>query len=401
MAYIETRKHGDGSVSYRVRWKQDGSKKAETFHTQNKADKFLASVEACGERYPDGWIPLKGWEHLGAGDDEHSFADVWAIYLDRKVGCTNEQWHRYQRMYELQFQSRWAHRPIASISPDSVQSMVNEMIELDRSPKTIRDYISILASCFEYARNCGYMLTNPAKLAMLPRKTPKRKDYYLTPQQFVEFRNNCHEDIRELITVAAGSGLRWAEITAAGSDSVVTTKEGTYLRVYLARKRHRATRTATTTTMVIGLPKGEKERLVLLAPSLVPIIERRALEARERVAQGKPDLLFPSPTGKPWPYNSSFLQLRWIPARDKTPSLPANFGFHGLRHTFAHWALSGDAPIQQVQDQMGHSTIGQTVDQYGGLLPGKRDRAVYAITDAFHEVAEVEAKIIPMHKEVG
>jgi integrase len=42
---------------------------------------------------------------------------------------------------------------------------------------------------------------------------------------------------------------------------------------------------------------------------------------------------------------------------------------HGLRHTYASLMLQRGCPIQWVQQQLGHSTIGMTVDLYGRHLP--------------------------------
>ena len=50
--------------------------------------------------------------------------------------------------------------------------------------------------------------------------------------------------------------------------------------------------------------------------------------------------------------------------------------FHDLRHTFASLLLQqGESPVY-VKEQMGHSSIQVTVDQYGHLIPGGNKQAV-------------------------
>ena len=50
--------------------------------------------------------------------------------------------------------------------------------------------------------------------------------------------------------------------------------------------------------------------------------------------------------------------------------------FHDLRHTFASLLLQqGESPVY-VKEQMGHSSIQVTVDEYGHLIPGGNRQAV-------------------------
>ncbi len=48
----------------------------------------------------------------------------------------------------------------------------------------------------------------------------------------------------------------------------------------------------------------------------------------------------------------------------------------GTRHTFATWLLSDGVDIRYVQAQLGHATIGQTVDTYGHLQPSQHEAAM-------------------------
>ncbi|HKN87716.1 MAG TPA: site-specific integrase [Nitrospiraceae bacterium] len=59
--------------------------------------------------------------------------------------------------------------------------------------------------------------------------------------------------------------------------------------------------------------------------------------------------------------------------------------FHDLRHTFASLLLQqGESPVY-VKEQMGHSSIQVTVDEYGHLIPGGNRQAV----DRLDGVSEV------------
>ncbi len=59
--------------------------------------------------------------------------------------------------------------------------------------------------------------------------------------------------------------------------------------------------------------------------------------------------------------------------------------FHDLRHTSASLLLqNGESPVY-VKDQMGHSSIQITVDQYGHLIPGGNKQAVDRLDSVVEE----------------
>jgi len=59
--------------------------------------------------------------------------------------------------------------------------------------------------------------------------------------------------------------------------------------------------------------------------------------------------------------------------------------FHNLRHTFASLLLQqGESPVY-VKEQMGHSSIQITVDQYGHLIPGGNKQAVDRLDQPVHK----------------
>jgi len=50
--------------------------------------------------------------------------------------------------------------------------------------------------------------------------------------------------------------------------------------------------------------------------------------------------------------------------------------FHDLRHTFGAMLIAAGAPLNYVEEQMGHASIQVTVDTYGHLIPGVGERYV-------------------------
>ena len=56
--------------------------------------------------------------------------------------------------------------------------------------------------------------------------------------------------------------------------------------------------------------------------------------------------------------------------------------FHDLRHTFASWLIAAGESLPYVRDQLGHHSIGITVDTYGHLIPGANRGAVNRLAAA-------------------
>ena len=124
---------------------------------------------------------------------------------------------------------------------------------------------------------------------------------------------------RLMIALAAGAGLRRAEVAAVHRDHVERTLDGWTLRV---------------------LGKGERERLVPIADDLA-----EALRAR-------PGYAFPSPQG-------GHLTPAHV-GKLVTRLLPEGWTTHTLRHRFASAAYRADRDIRAVQELLGHASVATT-----------------------------------------
>jgi integrase len=88
------------------------------------------------------------------------------------------------------------------------------------------------------------------------------------------------------------------------------------------------------------------------------------------------DLVFARPDGRPWhPERFSRIFGEHV-ARHGLPALSV----HGLRHSWATLALGSGVHPKVVQERLGHSTIGITLDVYSHVMPSME-------TDAAERVA--------------
>ena len=90
-------------------------------------------------------------------------------------------------------------------------------------------------------------------------------------------------------------------------------------------------------------------------------------------------LVFTTDSGAP--LNPSNVRNRNLRRLTKKAALP-EIRFHDLRHTCATLLLSRNVHPKIVQEMLGHSTIGITLDTYSHVLPGMGDQAATAMEDA-------------------
>ena len=76
----------------------------------------------------------------------------------------------------------------------------------------------------------------------------------------------------------------------------------------------------------------------------------------------------------------------------KAAGLPA-MPFHSLRHTHATLMLQADVPAKVVQERLGHSSIGVTINIYSHVVPGMQEDAMAGFDAALRASMEVITRI--------
>jgi integrase len=115
---------------------------------------------------------------------------------------------------------------------------------------------------------------------------------------------------------------------------------------------------------------------------------QRVAQAQERLMSGAEyvdhDLVFARPDGRPLHPERFSRTFTEQVARHGLPSLSV----HGLRHSWATLALKAGVHPKVVQERLGHSTIGITLDVYSHVLPSME-------TDAADRVAALILGVQP------
>jgi integrase len=234
----------------------------------------------------------------------------------------------------------------------------------------LRLALSTLRVILNHAVDDGIIDRNPA--ARLGKFTntgkPKAQAQALTRKEverFLEAAKEIYPKLYPLFLVAVRAGLRRGELVALRwSDFQFGENEADTNRFILVQ--HNYVHSLFTT------PKSKKSRRVDLSRQLrrvlIELRDKRLLEAqgknRDSIAD---DLVFPSDAGTVLdPDNLAHHHFLPILAKAELRKIR----FHDLRHTFGSLLIQDGASLAYVKDQMGHSSIQDTVDVYGHLVPG-------------------------------
>jgi integrase len=224
------------------------------------------------------------------------------------------------------------------------------------SQATLAKHLRQLGSCLSAAVAEGYAADNPVRRLHASRRprVEKRAPAYFTDGELARLWPALAERpiYRALCQLALTTGMRSGELIALRwSDVELLTGEARIERTYVAGVGE--------TT-----PKSGAGRIVDLTPEALNVLNTWWKEAGEDGG-----LIFEKETGG---YIDAGYVLTYVlyPAMDAAgvPRVGEHGrarNFHSLRHTFARIALENGAPLQWVQQQLGHSSITLTADVYG------------------------------------
>jgi len=201
---------------------------------------------------------------------------------------------------------------------------LNEIKSKGKAAKTINQYVNAIKLWYKISYNIEKDLQQlrPKKDSSLPK--------VLSEEEVKKVINNT-DNLKHkcMLLTAYSAGLRVSEVLNLKVEDI----------------------NSNTMTIRINQGKGRKDRLTLLAKSLL-------IELRKYVKEFKPSYwLFEGQFGDKY---SSVSAGRVFKKALKASQLPMHFTFHSLRHSFATHLLNNGYNLRQVQKLLGHSNIKTT-----------------------------------------
>lgn len=339
--------------------------------------------------------------HVGAG----SFVRPRKVTLDQWVTdwlpilqtqVRPQTFDSYARNLRLHLLPTLGSRPLQSIKPADLSALYARLLASGRadhaagtglSHRSVAYLATIVGKCLEAAVRGDLLQTNPARRAEVPKASS-------TGRQHEQMRTWSQQDLGRFLELTreqphhpawlllATTGLRRGEALGVAWSSVG-----------LDDGRLSVTRTLVDLDGDLPVwsdPKTTRgRRSIALDPGTVAALRaQRVAQAQERLMAGADyvdhDLVFARPNGRPWHPERFSRTFTEQVARYGLPALSV----HGLRHSWATLALQAGVHPKVVQERLGHSTIGITLDVYSHVLPSME-------TDAADRVAALILGVQP------
>jgi len=237
------------------------------------------------------------------------------------------------------------------------------------SAQSIRHHYTALHSAFETARQWGLLRFNPCDNAKPP--TPGRHEMQTWDKVEIEsFLEAAMEtEYYPLFFLALYTGMRRSELLALRWQDV----DLTLGQIYVSRSLQHLQDGKT----VIREPKTARSRRTVALPPSASIVLR---EHRLNYAQvDNAGYVFCHADGSPLLPNS--VSHGWLKLVRKTGLKPIRL--HDARHSHASLLLKQGIHPKVVQERLGHSSIGITLDTYSHVAPGMQEAAAASFDALF------------------
>ena len=294
-------------------------------------------------------------------DSRITLGFVWKKLWENKIRL-NRSAHDYQQRWNTHI-AHLKNKPLADITRDDLQSLLNSKINAGLAPQTIKHIFAIIKQIYNYANALDiYNGRCPAAIITMPRINNKRYRY-LTPEETKKLMDNLRTrsiTLYEISLVALLTGLRAGEIFNLTGD-----------RVSLEHRLIVATDT-----------KSGKDKVIPMPDSLFDIFKTKDLSPGEFV--------FKSRTGARIKEVSRSFD-RAIDNLGFNTGITDRRGkvvFYTLRHTFASWLTTHDTDLNLIAELLGHSSIEMT-RRYAHLSPAAKKAGTDIVNNIYANAASL------------
>jgi len=264
--------------------------------------------------------------------DAHIITALGTVRLDRLTQHRVEVWRDAlaDAPARLRTSKTATKQRFREIDPDDAEAK-------RRRRSTTNRVLTVLKAALKFAVSKKRAHTNAAWAKVKPfRKADAPKVRYLTDAETVRLANACPADLRQIVTAALLSGMRYGEFAGMRARDF----------------------NAETGVVAIPVSKSGDPRHVVLTD------EGRAFFVQAIAGRVSDAVIFTRQDGLPWGKSHQFRPLR--DASDAANISPA-VGFHILRHTYGSRLAMAGTPMAVIAQQLGHKDTRMTEKHYAHL----------------------------------
>jgi integrase len=283
-------------------------------------------------------------------------------------------YQRYEGLVRLHIKPNIGSVKLAHLKPMHVQMMLSQLDEQKAGDETRRYSFQVLRRACNVGIRWEVLHRNPCSAIDAP-KVVRREICPLTVDQVHELikvgEGFTDRDIivggfrnAPVFVLAITTGLRQGELFAIHWADVDLENGLLAVRYSLEEVKGQ---------LNLKLPKTKSGRRQIKLPAIAveALWKQKAALMSEGLASCP--LVFPDELGQ-FMRKSNFERRTWKPAR-ALAFIPKTVVFHDLRHTSASLLFSMGTHPKIVQERLGHSKIGLTMDTYSHMMPGMQDVA--------------------------
>lgn len=261
---------------------------------------------------------------------------------------------------------------LQNIKPLHIQDFINNKIDDNCAPSSIKLYLSTLRQLFKQAVNEGFISKTPYISFGVPKKETKTKQILSQEEEKIFFKYAKKYKYYDLYKFLLFTGVRIGEALALNWEDVDMTKKIIYINKtvdYYTGKRQEilkqydsSNQIKTLNNFIYGKPKTHKSnRLVYMSDDCYDLLKQLLNERNNK----ETDLIFHTRLGlnittcavdKNLKLISNLINEHGI----KFPHISA----HCFRHTFATRCIEQGVNPQVVQTLLGHSSLVMTLGIY-------------------------------------
>lgn len=247
---------------------------------------------------------------------------------------------------------------LRSLKPEELQGLYARLLRDGLSPKTVKNAHGVARKALGQAVAWGLLATNVALAARPPRVEPRELSALGAEEVRRLWASVADTRWEPFLILAIKTGLRQGELLGLKWADLDLEAGVLQVRRQLLRDK------------TFGPPKGRRRRrLDLGALEVAALAAHRAeQEGRRRhwgAAWAGQDLVFTTDRGGPLGWRDVDRDFKLRLARAGLPPIR----FHDLRHTNATLLLEAGIHAKVVQERLGHSDIGVTLNIYSHVTP--------------------------------
>jgi integrase len=382
-----TADHGKGN-RWQVRWRDENGKQSKrNFARRDGADpeKHAAAFDAKIKTELDTGTSLD----LIAG--RMKVRDYAARYR-RDLLHRDSTAQRLERVFRLHVNPLpLGNLTMTQVRPSHMRAWVKNRAQV-LAPSTLTVVWSNVTSMFNAAVIDRVIAVSPCSGVKLPQ-VPHHEHYIPSAEQVHALAVAMARRYSSIIYLAAGCGLRGAEITGLEFDAVDFLRREVDVtqqlvcvvgqEPYLGPPK---TKTSARSAEIPAVTAAALARHVELFPPVEVEIWDRTNPDQRKHHRRTARLLFTTIMGRPI-HRATWAQM-WAPAAREV-GIPRGTGLHCLRHYFATLLIHNGASVKRVQLALGHSTPMVTLNTYVGEWPDTDEQTRSIVDSALGDVPRV------------